>query len=42
MPLHERQGIQHHLMDFLEPEEEYQVGQFKQDATECVCVECII
>ncbi|KAG2218220.1 hypothetical protein INT45_000762 [Circinella minor] len=36
MPFHERQGIQHHLMDFLDPEEEYQVGQFKQDATECI------
>ncbi|KAG0165712.1 hypothetical protein DFQ28_008383 [Apophysomyces sp. BC1034] len=34
MPMHERQGVKHHLMDFLEPEEEYQVTEFKQDATQ--------
>ncbi|KAF7724780.1 hypothetical protein EC973_000736 [Apophysomyces ossiformis] len=33
MPVHEREGIKHHLMDFLEPEEEYQVTEFKRDAT---------
>ncbi|KAI9249733.1 IPP transferase-domain-containing protein [Phascolomyces articulosus] len=36
MPIHERQGIRHHLMDFLEPEEEYKVTEFKQDATDCI------
>ncbi|KAI8138292.1 IPP transferase-domain-containing protein [Fennellomyces sp. T-0311] len=36
MPIHERQGVQHHLMDFLEPEEEYKVTEFKHDATECI------
>lgn len=39
MPVHERQDIPHHLMDFLEPEEEYKVTDFQNDATRCVsCV----
>ena len=38
MPLHERQGVQHHLMDFLDVEEEYKVTEFKRDAAECVGV----
>ncbi|KAI9488698.1 IPP transferase-domain-containing protein [Zychaea mexicana] len=36
MPIHERQGVQHHLMDFLDPEDEYKVTEFKRDATECI------
>ncbi|KAI8097317.1 tRNA isopentenyltransferase [Halteromyces radiatus] len=36
MPLNERQGIPHHLMDFLDPEEEYKVTEFKRDATQCI------
>ncbi|KAI9300299.1 tRNA dimethylallyltransferase, partial [Cunninghamella echinulata] len=36
MPIHERKGIPHHLMDFLDPEEEYKVTEFKRDATKCI------
>ncbi|SAM00045.1 hypothetical protein [Absidia glauca] len=36
MPIHERQGIRHHLMDFLDPEEEYKVTEFKKDASQCI------
>ncbi|ORZ25959.1 IPP transferase-domain-containing protein [Absidia repens] len=36
MPFHERQGVQHHLMDFLDCEEEYKVTEFKKDATQCI------
>ncbi|ORX46079.1 tRNA isopentenyltransferase [Hesseltinella vesiculosa] len=36
MPMHERLGIQHHLMDFLEPEQEYKVTQFKDDCSNCI------
>ncbi|KAI8331797.1 hypothetical protein EDC96DRAFT_427424, partial [Choanephora cucurbitarum] len=32
MPLSEREGIKHHLMDFLEPEEEYRITSFLKDA----------
>ncbi|KAI9260146.1 hypothetical protein BY458DRAFT_407620, partial [Sporodiniella umbellata] len=32
MPLEEREGIKHHLMDFLNPEEEYKVTEFLKDA----------
>ncbi|CAO0799247.1 unnamed protein product [Mucor circinelloides] len=34
MPLDEREGIKHHLMDFLEPEEEYKVTSFLRDASQ--------
>ncbi|KAI8095268.1 IPP transferase-domain-containing protein [Thamnidium elegans] len=34
MPLNEREGIKHHLMDFLETEEEYQVTSFLKDASQ--------
>ncbi|KAI8982267.1 IPP transferase-domain-containing protein [Mycotypha africana] len=33
IPVHEREGIPHHLMDFLDPEEEYQVNNFLKDAS---------
>lgn len=36
MPLEEREGIKHHLMDFLEPEEEYKVTSFLRDASQKV------
>lgn len=36
MPLNEREGIPHHLMDFLETEEEYQVTSFLKDASQKV------
>lgn len=36
MPLNEREGIKHHLMDFLETEEEYQVTSFLKDASQKV------
>lgn len=39
MPVHERQDIPHHLMDFLEPEEEYKVTDFQNDATRCVSID---
>ncbi|KAI8978389.1 hypothetical protein BDB01DRAFT_726319, partial [Pilobolus umbonatus] len=32
MPLHEREGVKHHLMDFLEPDQEYKVTEFLNDA----------
>ncbi|KAI9318119.1 IPP transferase-domain-containing protein [Dichotomocladium elegans] len=32
MPIHERLNVPHHLMDFLNPEEEYKVLDFKRDA----------
>ncbi|KAI7861640.1 putative tRNA isopentenyltransferase [Spinellus fusiger] len=32
----ERQGVHHHLMDFLDPEDEYKVTEFKNDATQCI------
>ncbi|ORE19179.1 IPPT-domain-containing protein, partial [Rhizopus microsporus] len=31
MPVNEREGIKHHLMDFLNPEEEYSVTEFLKD-----------
>lgn len=34
MPMDEREGIKHHLMDFLEPEEEYKVTSFLKDASQ--------
>lgn len=36
MPMDEREGIKHHLMDFLEPEEEYKVTSFLKDASQKV------
>lgn len=36
MPMDEREGIKHHLMDFLEPEEEYKVTSFLRDASQKV------
>ncbi|KAL0097024.1 tRNA isopentenyltransferase [Phycomyces blakesleeanus] len=36
MPLEERHGVTHHLMDFLDPEDEYKVTEFKRDATQCI------
>jgi tRNA dimethylallyltransferase len=36
MPMNEREGIKHHLMDFLEPDEEYQVTSFLRDASQKV------
>ena len=38
MPMNEREGIQHHLMDFLETEEEYKVTSFLKDAGQKVCM----
>lgn len=34
--MNEREGIKHHLMDFLETEEEYQVTSFLKDASQKV------
>ncbi|CAG8813805.1 11357_t:CDS:2, partial [Gigaspora rosea] len=31
MPMEEREGIPHHLMDFLEPHQEYRVTEFTED-----------
>lgn len=36
MTMSEREGIPHHLMDFLDPEEEYQVTNFLKDASQTV------
>ncbi|KAI8078222.1 IPP transferase-domain-containing protein [Gilbertella persicaria] len=36
MPIQEREGIKHHLMDFLEPEEEYRVTSFLKDASQTI------
>ncbi|KAI9472144.1 MAG: hypothetical protein EXX96DRAFT_347523 [Benjaminiella poitrasii] len=36
MPMNEREDINHHLMDFLEPDEEYQVTSFLKDASQKV------
>lgn len=36
MPTNEREGVRHHLMDFLEPDKEYQVTSFLKDASEKV------
>ncbi|KAG1140025.1 hypothetical protein G6F37_000901 [Rhizopus arrhizus] len=33
MPVNEREGVKHHLMDFLNPEEEYKVTEFLKDAS---------
>lgn len=33
MPLNEREGVKHHLMDFLETEQEYKVTSFLKDAS---------
>lgn len=38
MPIHEREGIKHHLMDFLETEEEYKVTNFLKDASQKVYI----
>ncbi|CAO3642048.1 unnamed protein product [Mucor hiemalis] len=34
MPMNEREGVKHHLMDFLETEEEYKVTSFLKDAAQ--------
>lgn len=34
MPVDEREGVKHHLMDFLNPEEEYKVTEFLKDASD--------
>ncbi|CEI87794.1 Putative tRNA dimethylallyltransferase [Rhizopus microsporus] len=34
MPVNEREGIKHHLMDFLNPEEEYSVTEFLKDCSQ--------
>ncbi|KAI8373023.1 IPP transferase-domain-containing protein [Radiomyces spectabilis] len=36
MPAIERQGVPHHLMDFLDPEKEYNVTDFERDAALCI------
>ena len=36
MPLEERAGVDHVLMDFKEPTEQYVVGQWVHDATKAV------
>lgn len=36
MPVNEREGIKHHLMDFLNPEEEYSVTEFLKDCSQKV------
>jgi tRNA dimethylallyltransferase len=33
----EMQGVKHHLMDFLEPTDTYNVSQFEKAAVETVC-----
>jgi tRNA dimethylallyltransferase len=35
----EREGVKHHLMDFLEPEDEYLVTQFVRDAAAKASIE---
>lgn len=43
MPLNEREGIKHHLMDFLETEQEYKVTSFLKDASQKVNrIVCIV
>lgn len=37
MPIEEREGVEHHLMDFLPMESEYTVLDFKADALQLVC-----
>ena len=32
----EMQGIPHHMLDFVEPNERYSVAQYKKDAEECI------
>ena len=32
----ERQGVPHHLLDFLEPEQPYSVAEFVRDASSCI------
>jgi len=34
--LEERRGIPHHLIDIVDPDEEYSVAQFKEDALACI------
>ena len=36
MPIEEREGVEHHLMDFLPMDQEYTVLDFKADALELV------
>ncbi|CAG8823007.1 3579_t:CDS:2, partial [Racocetra fulgida] len=36
MPIKEREGIPHHLMDFLEPSQEYRVTEFTEDAIKII------
>ncbi|KAF0477809.1 tRNA isopentenyltransferase [Gigaspora margarita] len=36
MPMEEREGIPHHLMDFLEPHQEYRVTEFTEDAIKII------
>ncbi|TPX58384.1 tRNA dimethylallyltransferase [Powellomyces hirtus] len=35
-PIHERQGVPHHLMDFVEPSKEYSVAEFERDASRVI------
>lgn len=36
VPLHEMEGIPHHLLDFVEPDTEYMIHHFKRDALKIV------
>ncbi len=36
IPLNEQEDIPHHLMDFLEPHQEYHVTEFTKDALQIV------
>jgi tRNA A37 N6-isopentenylltransferase MiaA len=50
VPENEREGVTHHLMEFLEPEDEYLVTQFVKDAAIKVyfdnagvmCLNCVL
>jgi tRNA A37 N6-isopentenylltransferase MiaA len=50
VPENEREGVPHHLMEFLEPEDEYLVTQFVKDAAIKVyfdnagvmCLNCVL
>lgn len=38
IPLNERENIPHHLIDFLEPHQEYRVTDFTKDALQIVSI----
>ena len=35
-PIEKREGVPHHLLGFLDPGEEYQIGNYESDATQIV------